>query len=231
MGLDNIRKNYLDLKSKIKAVCQRCGRDENEIKIVAVSKTFPAEYILELYNAGHKDFGENRVQELIKKKDEVRNTPLNWHLVGHLQTNKVKYISNFVHLIHSVDSFKLAEEIDKHAKKNDRIIDVLVQVNTSDELQKSGIEPDKTPRLCREISSLENIRLCGLMTLAMLTDNVKIIRENFKTLKNLYNELKDIHPDFKYISMGMTSDYEIAIEEGSNMLRIGSAIFGAREYH
>ncbi len=231
MGLDNIRKNYLDLKSKIKAVCQRCGRDENEIKIVAVSKTFPAEYILELFGSGHKDFGENRVQELIKKKDEIRNVPINWHLVGHLQTNKVKYISNFVYLIHSVDSFKLAEEIDKYAKKNNRIIDVLVQVNTSNEPQKSGIEPEKTPRLCREISSLENIRLCGLMTLAQLTSDTKIIRENFRTLKNLYDELKEKHSDFKYISMGMTSDFEIAIEEGSNMLRIGSAIFGAREYY
>lgn len=231
MDLDFINKNYAELKSNIKSVCQRCGRDENDIRIVAVSKTFSAEHILELFSAGHTDFGENRVQELAAKRDELKNKNINWHLVGHLQTNKVKYIIDFVKLIHSVDSYKLALEINRNAEKNQKVIEVLVQVNTSGEDQKSGAEPEDTVKLCKEISVLNNIKLRGLMTIGMLTEDEKIIRENFRTLKNIYDGLNPVYKDFNILSMGMTSDYGIAIEEGSNMIRTGTALFGNRNYN
>jgi hypothetical protein len=231
MDLDFIKKNYADLKSDISSVCRKCGRDENEIKIVAVSKTFSAEYILELYSAGHTDFGENKVQELAAKSKELKNNNINWHLVGHLQTNKVKYIVDFVKLIHSVDSLKLALEIDKYAKKSQKVVDVLVQVNTSSEDQKSGTEPENAENLCGSISVLENVKLRGLMTIGMFTEDENIIRENFRVLKDIYDRLKTTYKDFNILSMGMTSDYNIAIEEGSNMIRIGTALFGSRNYN
>lgn len=218
------------LKNDIFEVCKRVGRNVDEIKLIAVSKTFPVEDILTVFNAGQIDFGENKPQEMKEKYDELHDKNIRWHMIGHLQTNKVKYIADYVYLIHSVDSEKLADEIQKQAGKRNKVLDILVQVNTSDEMQKSGVDPDKTESLCRYISGLNNIRLCGLMTIGKFTDDKNIIRGNFKDLKNLYDELKISFPDFKYLSMGMTSDYEIAIEEGANLLRIGSAIFGKRDY-
>lgn len=217
------------LKNDIFEVCKRVGRDVNEIKLIAVSKTFPVEDILTVFNAGQIDFGENKPQEMKEKYDELHDKNIRWHMIGHLQTNKVKYIADYVYLIHSVDSEKLAEEIQKQAEKRNKVLDILVQVNTSDEMQKSGVDPDKTEKLCRYVSSLSNIRLCGLMTIGKFTDDKNIIRGNFKDLKKIYDELKTSFPDFKYLSMGMTSDYDIAIEEGANLLRIGSAIFGKRD--
>ena len=231
MDLDFIRKNYVDLKSNIKSVCRKFGRDENEIKIVAVSKTFSPEYVIELFSAGHKDFGENRVQELVSKKDVLKNKNINWHLIGHLQTNKVKYIIDFVRLIHSVDSYKLALEINNHANKSQKVIEVLVQVNTSGENQKSGIELGEATKLCKSISVLDNVKLRGLMTIGMLTEDEKIIRNNFSCLNKIYSELNPIYKNFDILSMGMTSDYAIAIEEGANMIRVGSALFGSRIYN
>lgn len=216
------------LKNDIFEVCKRTGRDANEIKLVAVSKTFPVEDILKVFNAGQLDFGENKPQEMKEKHDELRDKNINWHLIGHLQTNKVKYVADYVYLIHSVDSEHLAEEIQKQAEKRNKVINILVQVNTSDEMQKSGIEPAQAEKLCRYISTLNNVRICGLMTIGKFTEDKNIIRGNFRELKNLYDELKTGFPDFKYLSMGMTSDYDIAIEEGANILRIGSAIFGKR---
>jgi pyridoxal phosphate enzyme (YggS family) len=230
MKYDYLSENYSELITDIKGVCSQVGKNYEDIRLVAISKTFPAEEISEVHRLGHRDFGENKVQELKSKYDELKSENINWHLVGHLQTNKVKYIADFVSLIHSVDSFKLAEEIDKHAKKAGRRINILVQVNTSDELQKSGIEPADAKNLCKEISVLENVSLLGLMTIGMFTDVEDIIRENFRILKDLFDDLKVNYPGFKYLSMGMTSDYRIAIEEGSNMLRVGSAIFGKRNY-
>lgn len=218
------------LKNDIIEVCKRAGRDVNEIKLIAVSKTFPVEDIQTVFNAGQVDFGENKPQEMKEKYDALHDKSIRWHMIGHLQTNKVKYIADYVYLIHSVDSEKLAEEIQKQAEKRNKVLDVLVQVNTSDEMQKSGVDPDKAEKLCRFVSSLVNVRLCGLMTIGKFTDDKDIIRGNFKDLKNIYDELKPSFPDFKYLSMGMTSDYNIAIEEGANLLRIGSAIFGKRSY-
>lgn len=230
MKYDYLNENYSGLTANIRNVCSQIGRNYEDIKLVAVSKTFSTEEILQVNKLGHLDFGENKVQELKSKYESLKSENINWHLVGHLQTNKVKYIVDFVYLVHSVDSFKLALEIDKYAKKINRVINILVQVNTSDELQKSGAEPSDVKNLCREISSLEYVNLKGLMTIGMFTDYEKIIRENFTLLRNLFEDLKVNYTDFEYLSMGMTSDYKIALEEGSNMLRIGSAIFGQRNY-
>ncbi|HEY5534758.1 MAG TPA: YggS family pyridoxal phosphate-dependent enzyme [Ignavibacteria bacterium] len=230
MNYEYLHGNYKVLIEDIKRICVKNNRDFNDLTLVAVSKTFPSEMVTEVFKEGHLDFGENKVQELKQKYGELKELPVKWHLIGHLQSNKVKYIVDFVHLIHSVDSIKLANEIDLHAKKINRIIDILVQVNTSNEDQKSGIEPADAKDLCEEISKLENVNLKGLMTIGIFTDEEEIIRENFRTLRNLFGELKPVHNNLKYLSMGMTSDYEIAIEEGANMLRIGSAIFGNRNY-
>ena len=230
MKYDYLKENYDYLISDLKEICGKNGKNFNEITLVAVSKTFSSEEILEVNKLSHIDFGENKVQELKTKHDELINEKINWHLIGHLQTNKIKYIIDFVSLIHSVDSLKLALEINKHAEKINKKINILVQVNTSYENQKSGIEIEETKTLCDEISKLNYLTLNGLMTIGMFTDDETIIRENFRQLKRLFDELKLEHNDFKYLSMGMTSDYKIALEEGSNMLRIGSAIFGNRNY-
>jgi len=231
MNYNYLSSNYEKLIEAIKIKCDSLKRNFDEIKLVAVSKTFPPEQILEVNKLGHKDFGENKVQELMRKYNELKTYNINWHLVGHLQTNKVKYIIDYVYLIHSVDSIKLATEINKRAEEIHSVVDILVQVNTSKEEQKSGIEINKTINLCSEIANLKSIKLKGLMTIGKFTNDENIIRENFRTLRNLYEDLKPVHPEFQFLSMGMTSDFEIALEEGSNMLRIGSAIFGERNYN
>ncbi|MDQ3020170.1 MAG: YggS family pyridoxal phosphate-dependent enzyme [Bacteroidota bacterium] len=226
-----LEKNYLEVKEKIRDVCNKVNKNPDDINIVAVSKTISFSQIMDLNNLGQSDFGENKVKELREKYYNIsfqHAGKIKWHLVGHLQSNKVADVIAFVHLIHSLDSHKLAEEINKNAKKINRKIDVLVQVNTSNEPQKYGMSPKDASILCSEISAFENVRVKGMMTIAKLTDDKDNIRESFKTLKNLYEELKPDMKDFKYLSMGMSNDYEIAIEEGSNMLRIGSAIFGKR---
>lgn len=231
MNYQYLKTNYENLLSNVAQICNSIGRNPNDIIIVAVSKTFPVEDIRALYKLGHIHFGENKVQELKEKHQNLADTNIRWHLVGHLQTNKVKYIAPFITLIHSVDNIKVALEINKHAQRLIRTIDILVQVNTSNEPQKSGIAPSEAKLLCREISTLEHLRLKGLMTIGTFTDNETIIRENFRTLANLYKDFRTEFKDFQYLSMGMTSDYKIAIEEGANILRIGSAIFGQRLYH
>ena len=223
-----LEKNLLAVKSKIREVC---SRDPDDIKIVAVSKTFPFSRIIELNTIGQEDFGENRIRELRDKYYNISfqySGKINYHFVGHLQSNKVKDVIAFISLIHSVDSLKLAEEIDVNAKKIKRIIEILVRVNTSQEPQKYGVPADEAVSLCKEISLLENVRVKGLMTIAKLTEDRELIRQSFRKLKNLYDGLKPDMKDFEYISMGMTNDFDIAIEEGANMLRIGSAIFGER---
>jgi hypothetical protein len=223
-----LKENLDELKTDIINVCKNAGRDYNSVKLVAVSKTFSPEIINEVYNLGLEDFGENKVQELKDKQTALSGLPLKWHLVGHLQTNKVKYIADFVSLIHSVDSFKLALEIQRYAELKDRMIDILVQVNTSGEDQKSGLQSDDTARVCAEISTLDRLRLKGLMTIGMFTNDEDEIRSNFRLLRNLFEDLKQKHNSFEHLSMGMTSDYRIAVEEGATILRIGSAIFGRR---
>ena len=230
MEYSYLKENYDSLINDIKQICVENGRNFDEIKLIAVSKTFPTEQIKAVRDLGQVYFGENKVQELRDKHDALKDEDIRWHLVGHLQTNKVKYIADFVELIHSVDSLKLASVIDEQALKHGHVIDILVQVNTSGEDQKSGVEPSDAEKLCRDISMLKNIRLRGLMTIGMFTDDEDVIRENFRVLKNLFDALKPSFEGFDYLSMGMTSDFKIAIEEGANMLRVGSAIFGYRNY-
>ena len=197
------------------------------ITLVAVSKTKPIEDILELYNLGHRDFGENYVQELAEKAEKLP-TDIRWHFIGHLQTNKVKSIVPFIYLIHGVDSLKLLKEIDKQAEKNKRVIDCLLQVHIAQEETKFGF--DETDLLNLELKQFSNVRIKGLMGMASLTDDINKIRIEFKSLKILFEKLKTQNPELSILSMGMSADYKIAIEEGSNMVRIGSLLFGERNY-
>lgn len=205
------------------------------VTLVAVSKTHPAETVMEAYNAGHRIFGENKVQELVSKY-EVMPKDIEWHLIGHLQSNKVKYVASFVSLIHSVDGLKLLEVIDKEAQKHSRVIDCLLQVHIASEETKFGLSADELEELLssNDFKEMKNIRVVGLMGMATFTDNMAQVRMEFKFLNNLFKSVKEKFfadkPWFKELSMGMSSDYAVAIEEGSTMVRIGSNIFGHRNY-
>lgn len=199
----------------------------SNISLVAVSKTKPIEDILELYNYGHRDFGENYVQELVEKAEKLPND-IRWHFIGHLQTNKVKFITPFIYLIHGVDSLRLLKEINKQAEKNKRVIDCLLQVHIAQEETKFGF--DEFELLGLELKQFVNVRIKGLMGMASLTDDISKIRIEFKFLKTLFEKLKIHNPELSILSMGMSADYKIAIEEGGNMVRIGSLLFGERNY-
>ena len=197
----------------------------SSITLVAVSKTKPVEDILELYNLGHRDFGENYVQELAEKAELLPND-IRWHFIGHLQTNKVRSIVPFIYLIHGVDSLKLLKEIDKQAEKNKRVIDCLLQVHIAQEETKFGF--NETELFGIELKQFQNVKIKGLMGMASLTDDINKIRIEFKSLKTLFEKLKAQNPELSILSMGMSADYKIALEEGSNMVRIGSLLFGER---
>jgi PLP dependent protein len=203
------------------------------VKLIVVSKLRNETEILEVYNIGHKIFGENKVQELVPKYNDLPKD-IQWHLIGHLQTNKVKYIAPFVSMIHSVDSLKLLKEINKQALKNNRIIDCLLQMYIAEEETKFGMDTMELETLLNdtEFKSLNNIRICGLMGMATFTDNQTQVRKEFAGLYKTFLSIKQKYfqdnSDFKELSMGMTDDYLIAIEEGSTMVRIGTAIFGER---
>lgn len=206
-----------------------------QVKLVAVSKTKPNEAVMEAYEAGQRIFGENVVQELLKKQEELPKD-IEWHLIGHLQTNKVKYIAPFVSLVHSVDSLKLLQEIDKQAQKNNRIINCLLQVHIADEETKFGLDFDEVIALLRseEFQQLNHVHIVGLMGIATNTDHVEKIKEEFYELKTFFDGLQQSifrdKPTFKELSMGMSSDYQIAVEQGSTIIRVGSTIFGKRNY-
>lgn len=201
--------------------------------LVAVSKTKPTEDILELYNLGHRDFGENYVQELADK-EAVLPKDIRWHFIGHLQSNKVKYIAPFVHLIHGVDSFKLLEEINKQAIKNNRVIDCLLQAHIAAEETKFGFDEDELKTLTdaipkyQQLNKLNNINIKGLMGMASFSGDMDLVRSEFKKLKQLYDKT---NIQYSILSMGMSGDYKIALQEGSNMVRIGSLLFGERNYN
>lgn len=197
------------------------------ITLVAVSKTKPIEDILDLYKLGHRDFGENYVQELVEKAEQLPKD-IRWHFIGHLQTNKVRLIVPFVYLIHGVDSLKLLNEINKQAGKNSRVVHCLLQVHIAQEETKFGFDENELFNL--DISQFENVKINGLMGMASLTDDINKIRTEFKHLKTISEKLKATTPQLETLSMGMSSDFKIAIEEGSNMVRIGSLLFGERNY-
>lgn len=207
----------------------------NNVKIIAVSKTHPQEVIKEVYDFGHKVFGENKAQEL-KEKYELLPKDIEWHMIGHLQTNKVKYIAPFVKLIHGVDSFRLLETINKEGIKNKRVIDYLLQIDIAKEDTKFGMEEETALEILssKEFANLNNVRICGVMGIGSITDNRNKTRMEFRSLKNTFSLLKEkffANKDyFSEISMGMSLDYNIAIEEGSTMIRVGSLIFGERDY-
>jgi len=203
----------------------------NHVTLVAVSKTKPVEDLQEAYEAGIRDFGENKIQEMCDKF-EVLPKDIRWHMIGHVQTNKVKYMASFVHLIHGVDSLKLLKEINKQAEKNNRVIDVLLQQFIADEETKFGFDEDEIRQVMKdEIQTLPNVRVIGLMGMATFTEDENQIRQEFKTLKSNFDYLKNSYSTINTLSMGMSGDYEVAIEEGSTMVRIGSSIFGHRNYN
>lgn len=215
--------NYEELKKDL---------DRSGVTLVAVSKTKPVEEILKLYNKGQRNFGENRVQELVKKYEALPKD-IQWHLIGHLQTNKVKYIASFVSMIQSVDSFKLLQEINRQAKKNNRIIPVLLEIYIASEETKFGLSIEECKALLqqKELPDLKHISIAGLMGIASNTENMEQVRKEFRTLKTFSEDTfirQKMSLSFPVISMGMSGDYEIAIEEGSNMVRIGSLLFGER---
>ena len=222
----------MEIASNIKAIKNTLP---DKVRLVAVSKTKPNEDILQAYQAGHKIFGENKVQDLVKKYDELPKD-IEWHFIGHPQTNKVKYIAPFIHLIHGVDSLKLLKTINKEGKKNDRKIAVLLQFHIAEEETKFGLNlSDANEILESEVfKSFENVIVVGVMGMATYTDNREQIRNEFKMLKFVFNQLKNEYfSDKKYfteISMGMSDDYPLAIEEGSTLIRVGSKIFGKRNY-
>jgi len=203
----------------------------HHVTLVAVSKTKSVEEIKELYDLGQKDFGENYVQEVTEKQSQLPND-IRWHFIGHLQSNKVKQITSFIHLIQSVDSLKLLQEINKQGKKNDRVIDCLLQVHIAQEETKFGLDENELNDLLNNsISQYQNIQIVGLMGMASLTDDMEKVRSEFKYLRSIFDKhakLQTSNFKLQTLSMGMSSDYFVAIEEGSNMVRIGSLIFGAR---
>ena len=210
----------------------KSGRNPEDVLLIAVTKLHGPDEMNEAIDAGITDIGENKVQEIMDKYDRVK--PVRWHLIGHLQTNKVKYIIDKVCMIHSVDSLKLAKEIDKRAAQHDLVMDILVQVNSAEEESKFGITTAETDQLIADIAEqCPNIRIKGLMCIAPFEDDPEDVREYFAEVKKIYDKYvntKTERMDFQYLSMGMTHDFEVAIEEGSNMIRVGTAIFGYRDY-
>ena len=206
---------------------------KNEIKdkadLVAVSKTRSIEEIQEAYNSGQLKFGENRVQEIVDKQSKLPND-IEWHMIGHLQKNKVKYIAKFINLIHSVDRISLAKEIDKHAKKENRKIDCLIQLKISKEESKFGLQIEDFKNFYESLQNYKNLNFIGLMGMASFTDDNELIDKEFKKIKTIYDDMVLIGSGFKVLSIGMSDDYNIALENGSNMIRVGSKIFGKRNY-
>ncbi|BDW94286.1 YggS family pyridoxal phosphate-dependent enzyme [Allomuricauda sp. XS_ASV26] len=201
------------------------------VTLVAVSKTKPNKDIMQAYDAGQRVFGENKVQEMVQKWQDLPKD-IEWHMIGHLQRNKVKYMAEFVSLIHGVDSPRLLKEIDKQAKKHDRVIPCLLQIHIAEEDTKFGLDKNELDQLINseEFKTMENIKIVGLMGMATFTDDKKQVSKEFALLKSLFDDLKTELPDIGILSMGMSGDYQLAIKEGSNMVRIGSSIFGARNY-
>lgn len=227
-----IKENLDEVKEKIGIAAAKSGRKPEEITLIAVTKTLSVDVINAAMALEITDIGENKVQEVMDKYEHIINDP-KWHLIGHLQTNKVKYIVDKVSLIHSVDSLRLAEEISKRCEKAERTMEILIQINVAEEETKFGIQRDEVFELVESVSKLPNLKIKGLMTIAPNTDDEEELRKYFREMKDIFETLKKTmynRTDMTYLSMGMTNDYELAIEEGANMVRIGTGIFGARNY-
>ena len=228
-----LKENLINVENNIMKACEKAGRNRSEVTLIAVSKTKPVEMLQEVYDQGIRYFGENKVQEMCDKM-EVMPKDINWNMIGHLQTNKVKYIVGKTSLIHSVDSLKLAEEIQKQAIKNNVVVDILVEVNIANEETKFGISKEETIQMVKDIAKLDHIRIKGLMTIAPFVENPEDNRLYFREIKQLSVDINNQNIDnvcMHILSMGMTGDYMVAIEEGSTMVRVGTGIFGERNYN
>ena len=228
-----LRENLQEVEQRIADACRRAGRKREEVTLIAVSKTKPAEMLKEAYDLGVRVFGENKVQELTEKYDLLPDD-IRWHMIGHLQTNKVKYLIGKTELIHSVDSLKLAKVIEKESEKKECITDILVEVNVAEEESKFGLKMEEVIPFIENAAQFPHINVRGLMTIAPFVENPEKNRTIFADLHKLYVDIKDKNIDngtVNILSMGMTNDYEVAIEEGATMVRIGTGIFGARNYN
>lgn len=228
-----IRENLNTVEGIVRGACQRANRSRDSVTLIAVSKTKPLELLREAYDAGVREFGENKVQDLL---DRIETMPsdIRWHMIGHLQRNKVKYIVGKVAMIHSVDSLRLAEEISREAVRKDTAVDILIEVNVAAEESKYGITPAEAPDLVEKIAALPGIKVCGLMTIAPYTENPEENRPFFRKLKQLSVDIQGKNIDnvnMSVLSMGMTGDYSVAIEEGATCVRVGTGIFGERQLH
>ncbi|MBQ1640357.1 MAG: YggS family pyridoxal phosphate-dependent enzyme [Lachnospiraceae bacterium] len=228
-----VQENLTQVEANITAACKRAGRSRDEVTLIAVTKTKPVEMLQEAYDWGSRNFGENKVQEIMDKYDKLPSD-IQWHMIGHLQRNKVKYIVDKVCLIHSVDSYRLAEEINIQAKKRGVVVPILIEVNIADEQSKFGVRPEETMQLVREISSLDGVSIRGLMCIAPYVVDSEENRPFFRKIKALSIDIEKENIDnvsMDILSMGMTGDYEVAIEEGATMVRVGTGIFGERNYN
>lgn len=225
--------NLKEVEQNILTACTKCGRSRDEITLIAVSKTKPVSLLEDAYHAGVRNFGENKVQEMCEKY-EVMEKDILWHMIGHLQTNKVKYLIGKTALIHSVDSYKLACEIEKQAAKHDCIMDILIEVNIAEEETKFGLSEEEVIHLVKQVAALPHIRIKGLMTVAPYVVDSEENRPFFRKIKQLSVDINNQNIDnvsMDILSMGMTGDYMVAIEEGSTMVRVGTGIFGERNYN
>ena len=228
-----LKDNFEAVEKKVADACKRAGRDRSEVTLIAVSKTKPVDMLREVYDAGARDFGENKVQEICEKYDQLPSD-IKWHMIGHLQRNKVKQVIDKAAMIHSVDSYRLAQEISVQAQKKGLTIPILIEVNIAGEESKFGISAEDTIQLVEEVAALPNLSIRGLMTIAPYVVDAEENRLYFRQIKQLSVDIKNKNIDnvtMDILSMGMTGDYEVAIEEGATMVRVGTGIFGARNYN
>lgn len=227
-----VAENLIQVQKNIEEACKKVNRDPDEVTLIAVSKTKPVEMLKEAYEAGARVFGENKVQEIVDKYDQMPSD-VKWHLIGHLQRNKVKYIVDKVAMIHSVDSLRLAETIEKEAEKKNVVVPILIEVNVAEEESKFGLKPEEVLPFIEQIADFSHIQIKGLMTIAPYVENAEENREIFRELKKLSVDIaaKNINNvTMSVLSMGMTGDYMVAVQEGATMVRVGTGIFGARNY-
>ena len=223
-----IVENVENIRRRIACACDKAGRTPGDITLVAVAKTFSAEMVQQVLDVGIYDIGENFVQELREKRENLGNNPIRWHFIGHLQTNKVKYLAEWIHLIHSVDSVDIGREISKRAERSGRTVDILLEVNTTGEKSKFGLAPAVVAMRVKELMQFPNLNVAGLMTIGPFLPDPEESRPAFRTLRTLRDNMKNEGVHLPHLSMGMTNDFEVAIEEGATLVRIGTAIFGKR---
>ncbi len=227
-----LKENLASVEANIRSACEKSGRNRTDVTLIAVSKTKPVEMLKEVYDAGIRNFGENKVQEICEKYDKLPSD-IQWHMIGHLQRNKVKQIIDKVCMIHSVDTYRLAEEINVQAKKHNLIMPILIEINIADEQTKYGVKKEDAVLLAEEISHLDNLRIQGVMAVAPYVENPEENRHYFREIMKLAVDIerkKLDNTDIRVLSMGMTGDYMVAVEEGATMVRVGTGIFGERSY-